>query len=201
MYQTIYKDNRKGLVIKIMDGFTHEVHVDTIKPLFDSINPKHWFSNCIVVKKDGKWGAVDIKGKVIIEIKYDEIDIPSMNFQAHKPFPQIFIVRLGDKWGAIGNNSDFSESHYPNEIIVPFEYEEISTKWVWTCLVLKSNNKYGLILKSPNQKDMIGPTPLKYSNIISYRRGDYNEMPLILVTDNLGNTYYIGANGFEYFEK
>jgi hypothetical protein len=123
-----------------------------------------------------------------------------MQFQALKPYQQIFTVRVGNKWGAIGNNSDFGESNYPNEIIVPCEYDEVSNKWARTCLVLKSNDKYGLLLKSPNRLEMIGPTPMKYSSIISVR-SSFGELSLILVTDTEGNTFYVGQNGVEFFEK
>lgn len=62
------------------------------------------FGNLGLVKKNGKWGAIDIKGNQIIEHIYDEFEFPTND--------KLLKIKLNGKWGKINPSG---------EIIVPFE--------------------------------------------------------------------------------
>ena len=196
----IYNKGYKGLIIKTKSKGAKNYGAilrDTIHPIYDSINPKHWFNNCFVVKYKNKWGAIDRKGKTIIDMEYSDIDIKSMSFQSFrtKPYKQIFFVKKNDKWGVIGSTNKFRKFENKNEVLIPFKYDEIRKNVNTSFLIVKLENKYGVIL-SENLKLI---TEIKYSNI----KNTYNTVDkfiLINTIDENGKILFVGQNGVEFFE-
>jgi len=196
----IQANGKKGLIVKTKSQFIRDrgkILADTIYPRYDSINAKYWYSNCYVAKYNGKWGAVDLKGKAIIEFEYSEIDIQGMQFQTfvNDKYRQIFVVKKGNYWGLIGNINEFQRSDYANEVLIPFNYDKVDLS-NQSFYIVKSQNKFGVIWT----KNLKLITAIKYFNIkTTYNRVD--DFILINVVDEKGKTLYVGENGVEFFEK
>jgi hypothetical protein len=77
--------NNKQCIIN-KEGFELSDFYDKI--FFDYQKPSVFFP----VKENNKWGCIDVNGKLIIPIKYEEIGKPQENMLA---------VKLNDKWGFI----------------------------------------------------------------------------------------------------
>lgn len=199
MFISYEVNGKKGLIVKTKSQYIRDkgkILSDTIHPIYDSINPKQWFSNCYVVKYKDKWGAIDLKGSTIIEFEYSAIDVNSMEFQSYvaKKYRQVFVVKKGDYWGLIGNVNAFQQWGNPFEVMVPFNYDgiELSNQNFY---VVKAQNKFGVLWTS----DLKLITPIKYVHIKStYNRVD--DFILIHVLDDKGRTLYVGENGVEFFE-
>lgn len=202
-FETIYHNKKKGLIIKTKStkigiGEYGQIIVDTIDARYDSVNAMHWYRNCYVVQNKNKWGAVNSEGEIVIDLKFSDIDIESMSFGNFRtqPYRQTFIVKNKRKWGLIGNTNEIRKWNKKNEILIPFNYDEIHRNTNHSFFIVKSNDKYGVILSS-NLKLV---TEVKYSNI----KPTYNTIDgfiLINVIDEYGNTVFVGQNGVEFFEK
>jgi hypothetical protein len=66
--------------------------------LWDWENADEFFYGLAAVKKDGKWGFVDISGKVVIGPQFDEV---RYFYEDH------CIVRKSDRWGVIDRKGEF----------------------------------------------------------------------------------------------
>lgn len=89
-----------------------------ILPEYDDIGGNMTSIQCgyICVKKNGKWGVVSRKNKILIPLIYESIgDIYVMRFYKD----QLFIAKKNGKYGVIDSK---------NKTIIPFEYEALEEK-------------------------------------------------------------------------
>ncbi len=89
------------------------------------------FKNCFYAKQQGKMGIVDNNFKVRIALEYDSL----ARFRGND---SLQLARKNDKWGLV---------NYKNEIVVPFEYENITT-YNYNYFFVYQNGKKGMINKS-----------------------------------------------------
>ncbi len=109
-------------------GFLNKTGKEFVALQYDYVRPKpdrkkeSEGPELVKVGKNNKFGLVDLNGKVIIQLKYDEIDdnIYSFNdFMDILPYSDengLFKVKLNGKWGMI--NSD-------DKTIIPIFYDKI----------------------------------------------------------------------------
>lgn len=62
----------------------------------------------VAMEIGGKWGYVDLKGKIIIPAEYDDAKVYSSG---------LFAVKKNDKWGYVNSK---------NEIVIPFKYVSVT---------------------------------------------------------------------------
>ena len=88
-----------------------------------------YFDKYVSVKKDGRWGAYDLAGRLVVPLEYEAFgqllktgdtgyytDYYNLYFDRDR---ELITVRKGGKWGVISMQ---------NEVIVPFAYDKIFTK-------------------------------------------------------------------------
>jgi beta-lactamase regulating signal transducer with metallopeptidase domain len=101
--------------------------VMTFSDTDDSLPPEYqlYFDQYLSVKKDGKWGAYDLKGNLTVPLVYDAFGqfLTTGNIRYHNLFfdreKEYITVKQNGKWGVI---------NMQNEIMVPFAYDAIFTK-------------------------------------------------------------------------
>jgi len=113
---------------------------------YDEIGPFGYDSNFTSTARarlDTKWGLIDKKGKVIVPLKYEDIDDSFK--KNHIP------AKWNGKWGLV-NKKD--------EIMIPFKYEDFHWEFYEGFFAAKLNGKWGLV----REKDKI-VVPFKYDDI------------------------------------
>ncbi|KOY87738.1 hypothetical protein AD998_17815 [bacterium 336/3] len=175
-------------------------------------------TDCIILfKKNGKIGAFDHTGKIIIPAEYDDF---FDNFKENNRA----IAKKNGKWGEISRNNtivapfkieDFNLTEYVPftkidgkwgvDGLLPHEYDEcpqtveakVSENTFLGTYITKKNGKYGLI-------DVIKSDRTVLSNILPYEydKIDYNIRHQEGLAEKNGKKYYFNAKGinvpFEY---
>ena len=91
----------------------------------------------LTILKNGKWGATDLDGEILLPFEYDDMKIHY--YVGEKTF---FVVQKNGKYGVINLNE---------KIILPFEYDDIQVYYDEDegndkgLLIVKKNQKYGAI--------------------------------------------------------
>ena len=114
--------------------------------------------NLVSALKDGKWGIVDLSGKIVMPFVYERISRANLT-------EKLFLVKKNGKWGVV----DLS-----GKIIMPFVYDDISYATNDLFLV-KKNGKWGVISKSG--KEIL---PYNYDDI-SYDYDDKSHLALFYI--------------------
>jgi len=91
-----------------------------IKAQFDEVS-RDWFEDICAVKKDGKWGYVDSKGKMVTPFQYEE---------ANREF-----VKMNGKWGTIDKNGS---------IVIPCTFTQLRNGGALN-IASEDDTKYGYV--------------------------------------------------------
>jgi hypothetical protein len=101
----------------------------TLNYLFETGFPNKVKTGLCGVMLDSKWGFVNLKGKLEIDLKFDEVKEFDSKLNA--------IVKYNGKWGVINKNGD---------VIIDFIYENIEKYDLENKLVIsKKEDKFGLL--------------------------------------------------------
>ncbi|MFK8008532.1 MAG: WG repeat-containing protein [Saprospiraceae bacterium] len=196
-FQPFKNKGKSGMVIQRKSNNLNtygQILTDTILGDFQEIITKHSFSDAYVVKQNGKWGAINLAGQILIPSEYDSIDVKTMKFQGRGG--QTFIVQKDGKWGVIGNANKFRKIGAPNEIRIPFEYDAIRRNVNHTFYIVAKNEKYGVV-NPKNFKLIVKPLYPKIKD--TFRR--INDFAIFFITLENGDEVYVGENGVEFFSK
>ncbi len=134
MYDIDYTNNTyktKVLDSKNQEKFTEYESVEAIENV-DKNNILWYEKDVLKVKKDGKYGLIDYKGNVILNIEYD-------NIYALQGVENSLIIKKNENIGLCDNKG---------EIIIPTEYkkiEAINDDYKNGYIVVNNDNKYGVI--------------------------------------------------------
>jgi hypothetical protein len=151
------KKEKYGLV-KTINRFEREI---IVKSKYDTIID--FWENYAIVKLKNKWGFINKEGKGITPIKYDLCRVFSHGYAT---------IKLNDKWGYVDTNGkekilfgNYDDISNPREIMIFGEWggitiNEISSIFLGSLIVVKINEKYGLIDTNENIV-----TPCKYDEI------------------------------------
>lgn len=167
-YKTIKNfQNGTAVVQNVKYGLIDEFGNEVLPCEYDTIYGLK--KNFRIVVKDSLFGATNVDGRVIKQCSYVDASDASCKYLA---------MQLNDKWGFIdvdGNDVTqykyegiytfndttfvakyegyFGVSDYKQNVIIPFEYDEIHYKWDEKCpvTIVKSGEFYGLY-NSKNQK-------------------------------------------------
>ena len=112
---------------------------DSLPPVYDSLIDKLYFHDFFIVKQNGKWGAVNSAGKVIVPIVLEALDADRNRFEQ---FQQVMIKKEG-KWGITDKFGS---------IIVPVEYEAITIEPYSNYYRLHKDGKQGLVWTTIKKK-------------------------------------------------
>jgi hypothetical protein len=147
--------------------------------IFENISYSSYEGEKAQVKLNGKYGVIDLKGKMIIPCIYDEMSTVTIDGQIY------FIVNKNSRQGVINDQ---------NEVVIPFEYDNINRSYSSVIhLVVTKGNRSG-VLNFVSRKMII---PLQYdhievlgsSNLIKVKRG--NEFTLFNMTgEQVFNNWY-----------
>jgi len=141
-HEVLQHENGKYGVIDIFTGkFSLPLEYDGIyQNLHDGIKKKIYF----LVSKDGKYGLVDEKNDIVIDLKYELLDI-GMNkiLMAKKDIANTFFVaQEGGKFGVL---------NLSGEVIIPFQYQAI-TKISTTAGLFKAKKEGNyMLINSKNE--------------------------------------------------
>ena len=134
-----------------------------IKPRYDAVGD---FSDGLApVQTNGKWGFIDMTGKVIIPLQFDEADSFSEKLAA---------VQTDDKWGYINRTGTF--------VITP-QFDD-ARHFSENLAAARSGNRWGYITKKGSFE-----IPPAYANAY-----DFSPERFALVETG-GESYYIHPNG------
>jgi len=130
-YETEVFDNKGNKI------FTEYDSVQAL-PIYDSIKAINYKEGMLLVEKDKKYGAINIKGKIIIKPEYDQISIDNYYNSETMYKASGFIVKK--------KNEDSYKYGYINskgKMLLPPEYTEISR----INEIIDDKNVYLLVLK------------------------------------------------------
>lgn len=193
--KTVYKDakGKMGLIQKSKNS--RNTYDTLMKATYDSIiiDENINFNEIVFVKKNRKWGIINIKKITLLPIKYDSINFDlSKDNRNWGPFQRIFVVNENGKWGMIGRKRD-------NEVIlntlIPFEYNAIS-KLYSNFMLLQKGDKFQVY----NLEKYKFISPKFYNSITKYEDEAVNHLHLFQITNKLEQTVFLGENGVEFFE-
>ena len=178
------KDNKRILFARDNEwGVANLEGVELIPPYYDTI--QNWNTNVYRVKKDGKWGLVDIDDNMLTELQFENIgdlkngSAPATIAHPTKTWKTVsgYIDEAGSKmisrrdnqndgrvlvesfelWGIMTNNGEF---------IVPCIYDEI-LPWADNLYRVKEDGKWGVL----NVEDHSFILPTKYDSISAQNGG------------------------------
>ena len=174
------KDNKRILFARDNEwGVANLEGVELIPPYYDTI--QNWNTNAYKVKKDGKWGLVDIDDNMLTELQFENIgdlrngSAPATIAHPTKPWKTVsgYIDEAGSKmisqrdnqndgrvlvesfelWGIVSNDDEY---------IIPCIYDEI-LPWADNLYRVKEDGKWGVL----NVEDHSFLLPTKYDSISS----------------------------------
>lgn len=178
------KDNKRILFARNGKwGVANLEGVELIPPYYDTI--QNWNTTVYRVKKDGKWGLVDINNNMLTELKFDGIGdlkngtAPATIAHPTKTWKTVHglidesgaklvsqklnqndgrvLVETFELWGIMTANGDY---------IVPCIYDEIQP-WAANLYRVKEDNKWGVL----NVEDHSFLLPTKYDSISALNGG------------------------------
>ena len=131
--------------------------------------------DCIAFCEEGYFGIMNAQGKMIAEPKYSHV--------MHSNLSDVIIVRES----SVENEYDYEGAIRTNgEVVLPMEYQSIIPRKKYNTLIIKKNNKYGLV---DNQGNMI--LPMEYDSMsINNEQG----LAAIAVSKD-GESYLINEKG------
>ena len=131
--------------------------------------------DCIAFCEEGDFGIMNAQGQVIAEPKYSHV--------MHSNLSDVIIVRES----SVENEYDYEGAIRTNgEALLPMEYQSIIPRKKYNILIIKKNNKYGLV---DNQGNMI--LPMEYDSMsINNEQG----LAAIAVSKD-GESYLINEKG------
>src|SRR5687767_3982580 len=147
--------------------------------IFESLSASFYEGEMAQVKLNGKYGVIDLKGKMMIPCIYDEMTSVTIDGQIY------FIVNKNARQGVINDQ---------NEVVVPFEYDNISRSYSSVIHLVVTKGSRSGVLNFVSRKMII---PLQYdhidvlgsSNLIKVKRG--NEYTLFNMTgEQVFNNWY-----------
>lgn len=149
MYDVNYADNTyktKAINEKNVQLFTEYEQVEVIQN-YDKQNNVWYEKSCLKVKKDGKYGLIDLSGKVLLDCNYDSIE-PILGVKN-----SLITIKDGKKGLASATGSIIIENEYEEITSLTSEYEN-------GYIVKNSDGKFGVIGTS---KKII--LPIEYEEI------------------------------------
>lgn len=131
--------------------------------------------DCIAFCEEGDFGIMNAQGQVIAEPKYSHV--------MHSNLSDVIIVRES----SVENEYDYEGAIRTNgEVLLPMEYQSIIPRKKYNILIIKKNNKYGLV---DNQGNII--LPMEYDSMsINNEQG----LTAIAVSKD-GESYLINEKG------
>lgn len=131
--------------------------------------------DCIAFCEEGYFGIMNAQGKMIAEPKYSHV--------MHSNLSDVIIVRES----SVENEYDYEGAIRTNgEVVLPMEYQSIIPRKKYNILIIKKNDKYGLV---DNQGNMI--LPMEYDSMsINNEQG----LAAIAVSKD-GESYLINEKG------
>ena len=131
--------------------------------------------DCIAFCEEGDFGIMNAQGQVIAEPKYSHV--------MHSNLSDVIIVRES----SVENEYDYEGAIRANgEVVLPMEYQSIIPRKKYNILIIKKNDKYGLV---DNQGNMI--LPMEYDSMsINNEQG----LAAIAVSKD-GESYLINEKG------
>ncbi len=194
----VIKVNGKFGVVKQTSSYGGKKNYDTLVPaIYDSIIMDKkvegfgFNEELFAVKKNGKWGAFDNKHKLILPIEYDNINYDLSKYYKHwLDYTRTFYVEQNGKWGALGKQE---KSNKLTELL-PFEYDGFNSIY-YSYISLEKSGKFEVYNTSENR--II--TKKSYPAISKYEYESVGPFELFQVTNQTGQTVFVGENGVEFF--
>lgn len=126
------KVSEDGKLWGIMDSRDGSIVIECI---YDEIKYDDMFSDTFLLKKNSIWGIADSEGKLVVNLKYDEINY------SEKDDNRACITNIGNKFGLIG--VDYDSVKTISECI--YDKIECYREDEKTYYVVRSGGKYGII--------------------------------------------------------
>ena len=193
-----FKNRKKqGLIVKniIHKNGSSRVVNDTVPAIYDNIFYDNRLRMFVICQK-GKWGIMDENQKLVLEIKYDSIDLEKSSKYSFEPYPQRFYVQNKEKWGIVGNTINKSDELAHNTVLIALDYDSIQSYFKDYALV-KLDNFYGLIsIRSFKQV-----TDIAYLEIVDKWIYSPSEIALFKVKNQSGDYVFVGSNGVKFFSE
>jgi hypothetical protein len=133
--------------------------------IFESISGSFYEGAAAQVRLNGKYGVIDVKGKMLIPCIYEEMSVVNIDGQEY------YIVSKNNRFGVINDQ---------HEVVVPFEYEGITRSYNSNILLVVSKNGKSGVMNFISRKMVI---PMQFdriellgssSNMIKVKKGaDY----------------------------
>lgn len=140
----------------------------TIPCKYDSLSCFSSDYNHIWAKENGKWGLIDLKGKILLPFDYQAVWVEYKHeYEINYPF--YAVVKKGGKWGAIIEEN--------GKEVMPFEYQNVIPLKNDSIVWVQKNNLWGMYcLKS---KQLI--LPCQYDSWETWKTENYSseENPII----------------------
>ncbi len=144
---------------------------------YDDFKCSLHFPNYILVEKDNKWGVIDGTNKVVIDSKYDKLDIIGAG--------RLLQFKLGNKYGLIT-----IEGEKVYETDIPFYFTQDARLEKINCRYIMVNNRTGLILKDDTlliKPEYDGILPVNYT----YRTEvPPNQLAFFLIKNKKAGLFY-----------
>ncbi len=139
--QPYNRNGKQGYLIAKYDKY------DTIPPVYDELNPEFLSREVAAVKKDGRWGIVDTKNKLIIPFQYEGVcSVYSLS--------NLYACKKDGKCGIIRPNG---------EIVIPFEWDDLSFMQNGRWCTTRQQGKRGIIILDSVPRII----PAKYESVIT----------------------------------
>ena len=170
----VKKDNKYGLVNEKGQTIipTEYANILTLK--------EGYKNEYIIVDENGKYGMISTSGTIIFEPKYDEIKYINSK--------ELYAVKEGETLKLIDNKGN---------VLIDGTYDDI-TNAKGENVIVKKNNKYGLVTKDGTEKIALEYDDLKYCFSIYYIAKKDGKYGIInLENETIVNFEYININYIE----
>ena len=133
--------------------FSDYAKVEAIQNI-DKQNNLWYFTNCLKVQKEDKWGLIDFSGKVLLNCQYD-------NIEAVPYIKNSLITSKDNKKGLVNSTGNvIINNEYNNILALTDQYED-------GYIVENNDNKYGIV--GTNKKVIV---PIEYEEIKNIKSQD-----------------------------
>ncbi|MDL2292574.1 WG repeat-containing protein [Acholeplasma sp. OttesenSCG-928-E16] len=123
----VKKNNKYGLINKKNQV---EINIE-----YEDYRSFYFSLDTICLKKDSKWGVLDISGKELIPFDYDDFK--------YDVYQNYLIAQKDGKWGVV---------NHANEVVIPFLFQDILPQ-TERLFAVKFNDKYGFVESGLNSVD------------------------------------------------
>lgn len=190
-YRTVIENGKVGLF-----RIERNRDVQILPAVYDSImnTDRLDYYSFIVVKKEGKWGAVNAKGEILLPFEYEAVsyDFATTSGFMDNAFMKQFWVKQNGKWGLVGAKTVKDMSFTP---LLPLAFDS-ALEYGRDYLILK-NGTLSYVFNRATRKMV---TNIGFAHVS--QEFVYSFTPLILfwVTNEQGEEFLLDENGHIYYE-